>query len=245
MTRYLATIAVAAGLFLFAILAVLIAQRIVQDFSGPPEIILTILLIIGVIALVGALAGLLALHRTFGLANRNEALGLPPGSIRAILALMLVLVFAIMSVFLYYQSTTGIATSRGITQEQVDLLPQDRITAIRAAEPLPDGTPTFDVDLSGSTASQQLAQQLITLLGTLVTAIAAFYFGSNSVTTALKSRENELDPGLGVDPEAARAAALRHRAVAETSAALAERLERVANAVESVEQSDEGDHPAH
>jgi hypothetical protein len=238
MSRYLVNLLVAGGLILVALLAVAFTQRTVSEFRAPPEIVLTLVLIMGVIALVAALGSLLALHRSFGLATGTEALGLPPGSIRAILALMLVLVFAIMSVFLYYQSTTGTAASRGVTQSQIDLLPQDQIVAVRAASPLPDGTATFDVDISGSPASQQLALQLVTLLGTLVTAIAAFYFGSNSVTTALKSRDEEHDPGLTDDPDAARAAAARHRAVAESSAARAAKLERFAEAMETSERDE-------
>jgi hypothetical protein len=69
---------------------------------------------------------------------------LPRGSIRAAIALALILVFVILSVYLY--ST-----------------------------------------LQGSPDAPDIAKQLITTLGTLVVAVAAFYFGANSVQTATAS----------------------------------------------------------
>lgn len=191
MIQSLSKAAVPLVLILFALLSVAFAGYIVSRVHAPPEILLTLVLVTAVIALVSTIAGLLWLLRAWGLASRDEALGLPPGSIRAILALMLVLIFAIMSIFLFYQSTVGVSSSRGIGLEQLNLLPADRIVSIVRAAPGPNGEEKFDVAVSGSIASQQLAQQLVTLLGTLVTAIAAFYFGSSSVATALKGREGQ------------------------------------------------------
>ena len=39
--------------------------------------------------------------------------------------------------------------------------------------------------------AQQLGQQLVTILGTLVTAIAAFYFGATSVASATGAAQGE------------------------------------------------------
>jgi len=79
--------------------------------------------------------------------DKTEALGLPRGSIRAFIAIALILIFAIMSIYLYTAMSTG------------------------------KGTP----------ASADLAKQLVTTVSTLVVAISAFYFGSNSVQTATDS----------------------------------------------------------
>jgi hypothetical protein len=58
-------------------------------------------LITGVIALIIALAGLILLLNLLGLSDKRAALGMPEGSVRAVIALMLILLFSIMAVFLY------------------------------------------------------------------------------------------------------------------------------------------------
>lgn len=202
-----------------------------------PEIVLTILLIAGVVALLFALAGLLAVLRAFGLATPNEALGLPPGSIRAVLALMLVLIFAIMSIFLFYQVKAGGTSSNAIGQEQIDALPAGRIIAINAASPGPSGEPRFNVVVAGSPESVALAQQLVTLLGTLVTAIASFYFGSTAVAAAVRARDGGPGADPDGDPKVARAAANAARAAAESQLARAAKFEKVADALEAAEET--------
>jgi Short C-terminal domain len=63
-------------------------------------IILPILLVYGVVTLVVALAVLAGILSYFNLAEPGKALGLPEGSIPAVIALILVLIFAIIAVFL-------------------------------------------------------------------------------------------------------------------------------------------------
>jgi hypothetical protein len=70
--------------------------------------------------------------------NATEALGLPVGSIRAIIAILFVVFFALLSVVFYFHSGKDAQ---------------------------------FDPDL---------AKQIITILGTLVTAVSSFYFGSKT-----------------------------------------------------------------
>lgn len=121
----------------------------------------------------------------FGLSKEGAyALGLPEGSVRAVLALALVLVFAIMSVFLFDQlERPSGRLSTGLTAEQVGLLAPGRVLSL---EPEPSTDPqTFSVTLSSADpGASQLAQQLVTVLATLVTAVAAFYFGASSVKEA-------------------------------------------------------------
>ena len=64
-----------------------------------------------------------------------------------------------------------------------------------------------------SPASDDLAKQLIVLLGTLVTAVASFYFGANSVQSAANTVANVLRPGDGLISltESGRAACCRDR----------------------------------
>lgn len=64
------------------------------------EVVLPILLIYGVVTLLIALAALVGILSHFGLSQGKSALGLPEGSVQAVIALVLVLIFAITAVFL-------------------------------------------------------------------------------------------------------------------------------------------------
>jgi len=64
------------------------------------EVILPILLVYGVVTLVVTLASLVVILSRFGLTAPGTALGLPEGSVQAVIALVLVLIFAITAVFL-------------------------------------------------------------------------------------------------------------------------------------------------
>jgi hypothetical protein len=64
------------------------------------EVVLPILLVYGVLTLLVALAALVAILSYFGLSSGGSALGLPEGSVQAVIALVLVLIFAITAVFL-------------------------------------------------------------------------------------------------------------------------------------------------
>ena len=158
------------------------------------EISLTVLLAAGVVALVLGLAVVAVFMAWHKLADARAPLGLPEGSVRAVIALTLILIFAILSIFVFSQTNPSTSVSPGLTAAQVELLDPARITQITPRLAVQsvgnDGQPTletvYDVQLSSapSEASVDLANQLITTVGTLVAAIAAFYFGANSVASA-------------------------------------------------------------
>jgi hypothetical protein len=64
------------------------------------EVVLPILLVYGVLTLLVALAALVGILSHYGLSTEKSALGLPEGSVQAVIALVLVLIFAITAVFL-------------------------------------------------------------------------------------------------------------------------------------------------
>jgi hypothetical protein len=73
--------------------------------NNPPiAIVIPLLLIAGVLVLVDAVAVLVVIFMRHGLANRDYALALPDGSIRAIIALALIVLFAVLAVYLYVGS---------------------------------------------------------------------------------------------------------------------------------------------
>lgn len=168
-----------AVIILFGLAVLLIAAAtwvVLNNQLATAEISITLILIMGVLTLLAALGGLAALLRQSGLTDRREALALPPGSIRAVIALGLVLIFAMVSVFLIGQATVETATITGLTADQVAELPLDRLVATVALDTDPE---TFRATMQVPDGSrQELSQQLMTLLGTLVTAVVAFYFGA-------------------------------------------------------------------
>lgn len=137
-------------------------------------------------------------------------MGLPEGSIRAVIALSLIVLFAILSVFLYQGvSTSGpVNTIENLSDAERAQFIRDHTTArdIQAVlvkdkdgqpllikdkeeQPLrnPDGTPKFLYNVSYRSAnptSDDFAKQLLVLLGTLMTAITSFYLGAGTAMSA-------------------------------------------------------------
>jgi len=177
------------------------------------EISLTLILITGVVALLAALGGLAAMLRQWGLIDRREALALPPGSIRAVIALGLVLIFAMVSVFLVGNSQPQTARSTGLSSEQAAALPAERIVTLVEEE---DGSFSAVLQVPRGSADD-LSQQLMTVLGTLVTAVVAFYFGA--AAPSAKPDDATVPPTL--DPETGEAIRSAEIAAADADVAAA------------------------
>jgi hypothetical protein len=71
------------------------------DLLTKPEVQLPIVLIATVLAVVGGLSFLVIVLAYLGLTTPDAALGMPEGSIRAVIAISLLFLFMILSVFLY------------------------------------------------------------------------------------------------------------------------------------------------
>ena len=159
------------------------------------------LLLLGVLTFFFALGSLIALFRALGLTSGDHALGMPQGSIRAFMALVLIMLFFLMAVFLYLDvARTG--TERrivGIGPERYDQIVAtgEVISADAYTVPDPDNpeqqVQRWDVVVGTtrerSQVAEELARQLVTVLGTLIVAIAAFYFGANSVQQKWRDTE--------------------------------------------------------
>jgi hypothetical protein len=119
------------------------------------------------------------------LTDPKQALGLPEGSIRAIIALFLIMVFVIFGIFFF--RTVAFPSGRvklpGLTWAQIAELPVENLVNVVKSKDKPE---TFDVTIGvlASEAGSRLAQQLITTVGTLVVAVAGFYFGTRAVAAA-------------------------------------------------------------
>lgn len=108
--------------------------------SGDVTIRLPILVITGVMALFATLALVAVAFSVAGLSDETQALGLPEGSVRAAIALSLIVIFAITSIYLY-----------------------------GALDKAPKDSPSVD-----------FAKQVFTVIGTLMTSVASFYFATRA-----------------------------------------------------------------
>jgi hypothetical protein len=159
---------------------------VLVSFSGASAnsntaIALPLIVMVGVIVLLIAVSLVTFTFSVLGLASPAEALGLPDGSVRAVIALMLLVLFSIVSIYLY----SSVAAPKFFEHVNEDGLKEMR-AHFSVVIPQPEGsTGLYKVAYRDTTsAGDDIAKQLIVLLGTLVTAVASFYFGANSVASA-------------------------------------------------------------
>lgn len=82
------------------------------------------------------MAALVIVYQVWGLADSQQALALPKGSIRALLALSLVLVFVCLAGFLYNEvnnAVTQAGTAKDITEAQITQLKADFVVVYEPA----------------------------------------------------------------------------------------------------------------
>jgi hypothetical protein len=176
---------------------VVILALILGHYEAGLEVILPVIMIAGVVVLLLAIAAVVDIFAYFNLALSKEALGLPDGSVRAIIALSLILLFAIVAIFMY-----GDLSKRNQTLSTSDLTADQKVafenkmlpSQILFVQPAPDNK--FKIFYrDASPASEDFAKQLLILLGTLVTSVASFYFGTNAVSSAQDSAARALKGG--------------------------------------------------
>lgn len=152
---------------------------------------IVILLVAGVVSVMLLLYLGTMILRTAGLATRKEALGMPEGSIRALIAMSLILMFAIIGVTILYAGMgTDPVQSNGITAAELDKLENVQIISITVVDPAASpGAERFNVTARPelSPAGHDFGLQLLTTVSTLVVAVAGFYFGSRAVSQGAKS----------------------------------------------------------
>lgn len=146
---------------------------------------LPLLAIGGVIALLVIIALVAGAYTLFGLSDPTEALGLPEGSVRAIIALSLIVLFAILTIYLYSDvSHPPVSSLAGLSQAELDkfLLNVPTVKVIAAVNTAqPGGAPQFTVYYhGGSIAGEDFAKQLLVMIGTLMTSVTSFYFATKS-----------------------------------------------------------------
>ncbi len=184
---------------------------------------LAVVVVFGIMVLVGVLALTSTLFSRLGLARRSQPLGLPPGSVRATIALALILLFAIIAISLQHlpvavQELTGLdATTRDALLKDTTRQVLAQLTEPCTGPPnllaTKDWTPpplpctasdlryTLRVQTAPSAATLDLSKQLLVLIGNLMTMAVSFYFAGRTADKAAASAAT--DPNAKPKPEVA------------------------------------------
>ncbi len=178
----------------FGVFVVLVRQIVpafVSSYSLP------MLALLGVVTMLGTLLIFTALLNLIGLSDQTQALGLPEGSVRALLALALLGLFAVLA-----SSVLGKPELRTFSQ-----LSSDDVVALIRNNPEardlvqvagPEGK--YTVHFYSPLRQDESSKQILTLVGTLMTAVIAFYFGTASMRAP--NDISRAPPELsGVEPE--------------------------------------------
>jgi hypothetical protein len=128
-----------------------------------------------------------------------EALGMPEGSIRALIAMSLILIFAIIGIQVFAAGAAGTElVSTGLTQAQIDALRADGAIVIsqtlQTPVPAAPAEPLYNVTTRTvmTQEAHDFGLQLMTTVSTLVVAVAGFYFGSRAVSQATTTVSEQL-----------------------------------------------------
>ncbi len=229
----------------FAVIAVVVGLGLagILEEGAQTTSSLALLMLGGVVALILVLGGLASAYAAMNLSNHSHALALPQGSIRAVLALSLVVIFVGVSAFLFLglsapRDTMQIRELSKVTEDQLKGIPGEfivlKVPRKTAGEDEKDekGAQLFDatIFIRGFTeASADLAKQIFTTIATVLVTVIGFYFGSRSAAAA-----TGVGPGGGADVDqpkdptgSARAAG---RAAKGAAAAATEAAERAVDA---------------
>lgn len=169
-----------------------VAAAVASNASLSEPVRLPLLVMIGLVALLGVLAAMAIAFKTMHLANQTQALGLPEGTIRAVIALSLILIFAVITVYLFSElSDPCCETDKGkpaarsapvSTSTVVTTTAGSTTTMVTTTDPNKP-IPVSDEEKARAAAAQDFAKQLLIMLGTLITSITSFYFGSRTAET--------------------------------------------------------------
>ena len=156
--------------------------------------------VISIVTMLFAAGALATLYWRLNLSNHSFALALPKGSVRAILALGLVVIFTVVSWALMSDPSMKneyekVGSFSGLSQEEYNAYEQSLGANLQVA-PLPNGTGnelTYSGDLYRVKISKNgldLSKQILTALITALSVVIGFYFGSRTVSP------NPVDPEL-------------------------------------------------
>lgn len=140
-----------------------------------------------------------AVFSAIGKLKDNQALGMPEGSIRALIALSLITLFFILATQIYLKTSQGtVGSLQHVPEDQLkdlslkDILSKTKVDSIKnkeydsARKDTPKYLYYYDVEskLSVNTEASDMAKNIIASFISLIAAISGFYFGSASSRAA-------------------------------------------------------------
>ncbi len=189
----------------------------VEWFEKHRSVGLPVLAILGIMILLGTLSLVAMLFSSLKLTDASQPLALPPGSMRAAMALSLIVLFAIISITLYQSIVNGgepyrvdglrlaernalvaASPSRVMqTSEEVCAVAPvppsapSSAPAVEGAAPVPcaEADRRFAVVLRAAAPEEavDLAKQLLILVGTLMTSVTSYYFAARTGAVSRKA----------------------------------------------------------
>jgi hypothetical protein len=213
--RYAGSILLGLGAAALIVVLALLFKELWNSSTDVVGASLPLIAIGGIVLMILVLTAVAIIFSILGLANKDQAMGLPEGSIRAVISLSLIVLFAILSVYLYKtisnspfntvvqlteseraQFIKDHASARDI-QSEVSKDTKDRPIVAKGPDGQllknEDGSPKYYYNVSyrsTNTASDDFAKQLLVLLGTLMTAVTSFYLGAGMATSATAAGQN-------------------------------------------------------
>lgn len=176
---------IAIGCIALQIGVLIIGAWLISQGGLPKETSFALVLVFAVVFMLATLFILAVGFAQLRLTDKSQALGLPSGSVRAMIALILILVFIMFGVYIYLNESTYLDKTGSIEMTQDAWAAS---TNVYSAELIEDSDPPrykvvfFKPQNEGAS---DLAQQLLTTVGTLVVAVAGFYFGSASTASGI------------------------------------------------------------
>ena len=172
---------------------------------------LSAVVLVGLALVVILMSVLVIIYSVIGVADATQALALPEGSVRALIAFSLVLIFVCLGAFLY-NSVNGSALSPGgkansITEAQLADLKTQFVVAYEPARN-PNGSVQTEADgknqlynatyfIKPNKDAEDFAKQIFTTLATVFVSVISFYFGSSTTTSAIGAGAKAAGAGGG------------------------------------------------
>lgn len=191
-------VSVAAAIVIAALVAASAFVWLIAKKDIPDSVRLPILSIGGVTVLLVVLTCVAMIFQYFDLTDRDQALALPGGSIRAVIALSLVVLFAALTVFLYQGISTGGPSNRieNLSESERDKFIEShqnvldlQIVQIRASASSSATAPIAGYTITyrnpNPPEATDFAKQLLVILGTLMTSVTSFYLGARTASSAI------------------------------------------------------------
>jgi len=210
--RYLLAVGIA---FLIAAGAGLYKLRIPELWdsvkTSSEALALSAVVLVGLALVVVLMSVLVIIYSVIGVTDASQALALPEGSVRALIAFSLVLIFVCLGAFLY-NSVNNIALTPGGKSERITEAQLSDLKAqfVVAYEPARNANGSVQTDNEGKNPlynatyflkpgkdGEDFAKQIFTTLATVFVSVISFYFGSSTTSSAVGAGAKAASGGGG------------------------------------------------